>query len=69
MAEHYFGAARVLQPLEAAAALYEGLEDWRAAAAALHLAALVCQAARRTAARNAAAAGFCRLSARAEACC
>lgn len=59
----------MLQPLEAAAALYEGLEDWRSAAAALHLAALVCQTARRTAARNAAAAGFCRLSARAEACC
>ncbi|KAK9825152.1 hypothetical protein WJX81_006176 [Elliptochloris bilobata] len=60
---------RVLQPLEAAAALFEGLEDWRSAAAALHLAAVVCQTVRRTAQRNAVAAGFCRMSARAEACC
>ncbi len=62
-------AGRVLQPLGAAAALFEALEDWRGAAAAQHLAALVCQAARRTPQRNAAAAAFCRLAARAEACC
>lgn len=69
MASDVCCARRVLQPLASAAALYEALEDWRQAAAAQHLVALVCQAARRTAQRNVAAAAFSRLSACAEACC
>lgn len=58
---------RVLGPLTDAACLYEGLEDWAAAAEAHHLIALVHDAAHQIPQRNIAAGMWQRLSVRAAA--
>lgn len=58
---------RVLTSLEAAAAAYEGVENWAAASEAHHLTALVCHAARMLPQCSMAASAWQRTATRAEA--